>query len=960
MTADGARDGRGSSQGVLDGVKPGASRRASRGFFSLFSSKGHTQPSAPPMNPPPPKSSFRSSSSLPQRFDAVSLTSPSHRDDPAFSRDPNAHPFMVAPPRDAIRTFAPVAANPPRSAVPIVTTNFKPVATQRPFNGNVPGIRYAADCYSSPEASHSSLTLPSNDSSYSPSPVISPFSSTALLDRVSTPTVVEDEPHSRENSSASSTSDSDSIAELKRRQQEIVDAYEQGLSRGGGSTNGGFNSNNRPMSPPPEYEILAPPRPVPSRVDSAPELRHVTPPGLPHRSATAPIPASLPANPPRRTNDRRTQANDLDRIDELDESSPLGVALHHEGPFEAIASALKGPSARGNQPMPQMRPPKAPKPGHNGGSLGISPGQIFPHNFPYYQAAVQPPFRQDYNSSPQASTSYIPPQPQFGQSHSPQASTSYIPPQPQFGQPRSPQASTSYIPPHPQPGQPRYRQSNIRASFIDPERGNGGSPQASTSYIPPQPEFGQPQYGQNNMRASQVSQERVDPRWSQAYAGQPHSPAQHPHSPYDPRASYIPQTQYDPVDPPAQPQSPAHTGNPFYPGSNPPPAAGHHVAYSSENNSDAYGGIEEDLTPKRDRHSAPPVPVASQVQTEPYHAQQNGFEPRRHSVQAGFIPPADPRLFHDPARSNPGQNLSNIHHSPNGQPNGRPVAGFIDPRIFQNREQFNDGQNLSGMRHSPNGQPMTDSRLAQQQPQVAGYNQPQGSHTPPNEYDRRRPMSYQAQPTAFINRGPVPQGDPNPPMAEHDPRRRTSYQPSQPPPPGAAPADLARQQFERSQQLAALARDRPQSVAPSTATTNPLRRLPQHTPKALVMPTPLQQSSPLPGPPAAQSYPTGHYSPSSSQVRLPLQQAQPTSVTRAQTIQMVQDKDGGRHLLRKRVSVVQPSAPAHTMPPKPPPVTKQRSYMEPPPTVPEPPNPQPVKQEKKRAKRLLSKRRSDL
>jgi hypothetical protein len=122
------------------------------------------------------------------------------------------------------------------------------------------------------------------------------------------------------------------------------------------------------------------------------------------------------------------------------------------------------------------------------------------------------------------------------------------------------------------------------------------------------------------------------------------------------------------------------------------------------------------------------------------------------------------------------------------------------------------------------------------------------------------------------------------------------------------------------------------------------------------MPTPLQQSSPLPSNPSSHAYPNGHYeSPNSSQTRLPLQ-AQPT---RAQTIQM----DGNRHLLKKRMSAVQATGPlAPVMPPKAPPAMRQqRSYMEPPPTVPGPPMTRPmVQQKEKRPKRLLSKRRSDL
>ncbi|KAJ7655012.1 hypothetical protein DFH06DRAFT_487768 [Mycena polygramma] len=776
----------------------------------------------------------------------------------------------------------------------------EPALSQRPFvppnqpPPNIPGVRYE-DYYSSPQASHSSLTLPSNDSSASSH--MSPPPSSVFLSRISTPTGMPPEPrqdqsatvaspvaeqpeapHGRDESEDSFTSDSDSIAELKRRQREVVNAYEQGLSRGTPANvhpSDEASSSHRPMSPPPEYEPVA--RPMPFRNDSAPELRHVDPPGLPHRSATAPIPAAPSQTVSRRPTDRRAQAYDLDRIDELDESNPLGVALHHEGPFQAIASMLKSNSPHENQSVPHMRPLKAPKPGYNGGSLGISPGQILPRNFPYYQAPVQPALKQDYPT-----------------------------------------------------------------------------PQASTSYLAPQPQFDQSPYTQSHMRAPPIAREPVnqDPRWSQP-------PVQ---TSYDARASYMSQTQYDPVDQPSLLQRPAHTGNSMY---SPPPSADRRPppqnpthtgnSYHSQSNSshssvafsseDAYGGIEEDVAPRRDRYSAPPVPTTSQE----LHYGQNGSDPRRHTAQPGFNP-ADPRLFQDPARGNVG---SNARHS-----SGQPVAGFLDPRIFQQRDQLNAGQNSSAMRHSPNGPPNPPTQ-AYPAPQFAGYNQPQAAQTPPNEHDRRRPASYQPQPAPYVNRAPMQ----HPPMGEHDPRRRASYQPVQGPPPGAAPADPGRHQFERSQEIAALAQDREQSVtvAPSIAPTNASstmpRWLPQHTPKNLVMPTPLQQSSPLPG----HSGPRSHQarpSPNSSQVRLPLQQSQPT---RAQTIQMVQDKDGGRHFLRKRASVVAPpSAPSRPVPPKPP-VPRQRSYMEPPPTVPEPPvSRRPVQQEKKRPKRLLSKRRSDL
>ncbi|KAJ6519635.1 hypothetical protein C8R45DRAFT_1085613 [Mycena sanguinolenta] len=909
MTADGRR--RVSAPGFFESPKAQApgSKRISRGFFSLFSSaKGQPQPLAPAsslqaMNGKLQRTrasipSTQSLQALPGRFDAISLTSPSQRDDPAFSRDPNAHPFVVTPPRDAVRTRS--VAEPglrligPPNSGPVASQQQRLAELQEKSREN------AASYSSSSQASESSLTLPSTSSAsvsgHSQGHSIKSPSSSSSLSRddsfLVTPThIFPSHLEAREDSLAMVASP------VEKDQPE--------------------NSKDRPLSPPPEYEFMvspqemrafeipAAPRPELSRNDSAPELHHIEPPALPHRSATAPTLGSAPAasGSRRATNTRKPQAYDLDKIDELDESNPLGVALHHEGPFQVIASVLKGPQSQPSRPQ-------APKPPRHGGSLNISPGQVLPSNFSYLYHQQPQPHPQDYGSSLQASTSYIPPQSQFGRQS-----------QSQFGQ-------------------------------------------------PPPSRFGQPLYGQiqSNMRAAPHAQgpPNQGPPWSQTHPHHPPSslhtdpplPTQsshsHPHPPYYPETTYI-QTQYDPVDPPAQWQNPVHTGNPYHPDPHLlPPGLGHHATYSSEDNSDAYGGIVEDPTPKRERFSAPPHPAASQM--DPHYAPSqdgdpnNGFAPRRHTLQAGYT--SDPSPFPDAAQSNVGQDFSNIRYSPN--PNGQ-----LDPRMFQNHSQLNAGQNLSAMRHSPsrNGQPIA-LQHAFPPPQAASS----ALGPAPNEQDRRRPSSYQPQPTVYANHGPMqrPMEQPTPPMAEHDPRRRASYQPVLAP--RAPPADPARSEFERNQyrqqQLIALAQDRPQSViAPSVATTtNPHRRLPSHIPKHLVMPTPLQPNSPLPTNNPSGPYPNGHYeSPNSSQTRLPLQQAQPT---RAQTIQM----DGNRHLLKKKMSVVQPPPPAPppaplAMPPKAPPPA--RRYMEPPPTVPEPSIARPAQQKEKRPKRLLSKRRSD-
>ncbi|KAJ7492806.1 hypothetical protein FB451DRAFT_551000 [Mycena latifolia] len=921
------RDGRVSSQSGLDGLQPGPSRRASRGFFSLFSSsKGQQKSQAPPqvMRSHYTKPSFPSSQDLPARFDAISLTSPSQRasdpafSDPAFSRDPSvnpAHPFVATPRRDFIRTSAP--ADPPRSLVPV---SFEHTIRQQPSvspttndtretKGNFVA-QYDTNYNYSSFASNSSLALPPSNDSVASSPM-SPSSSSSFLSHLPTPVGMPPE-----------------SLEAREDPPSLVTSPVAETSDGIGSA----DDKMRPMSPPPEYEVIAS-RPFTVRTDSAPELRHIEPPGLPHRSATAPIPAA-PPTAPRRPNERRPQAYDLDRIDELDESNPLGVALHHEGPFQAIASVLKAPSPLGNQSMPsQMRTAKVPKPGYSGGSLGISPGQVLPRNFPYYQP-VQPAFRQEYNDPPQASTSYLP-QMQHEQRN--------VRAPPGFGQEGAwSQSFPSQPPPLAQPEHPSY---NARGPHNPP-------PHLRSPVQPAHPSY--------------------DARLSYTPSPQPPLPMQPANALYDPRGPHIPpRTQYDPVDDPSEDSAPQNV-NPYHSEIHQQPS-GHHSSFSSEDNSAAYGGIEEDLTPKRDRRSAPPAPTAPQAQMDPYFAQNggpNGFPPRRHTAQPGFMAPLDPRVFNDSNQHNAGQNLSTIRHSPNVEPMG----GFIDPRVLQNRDQFSVGQNLSGIRHSPNGQrttEFTDSRLQQQQPYpappIVDYNHsPQaGSHARPDEHDRRRPASYLPQPTIQqppppnFNRSSYQQAQVGQhPMAEYDPGRRASHQSVLPPPAGAAPVDLGRQQFERNTYQQVI-QDREQTLAPSVVSSVNSRRgpQPQHVPKHLVMPTPLQHNSQLQQPSPAQSYPAGHYpSKPQQQVRFDTSQAQPT---RAETIQMVQD--GGRHLLRKRSSVV-PAAPTtnNVMPRKTPPVTRTRSYMEPPPTVPETPVARPVQQEKKRPKRLLSKRRTDV
>nr|GAT47854.1 predicted protein [Mycena chlorophos] len=151
----------------------------------------------------------------------------------------------------------------------------------------------------------------------------------------------------------------------------------------------------RPESPPPDYDAIEP-RPIPERNESAPELRqqirHIEPPGLGPRAQTAPPAVPMPASGSSRA--RRRHPGDLDRIDELDESNPLGSLMHHDGPFRINAMLATPPTA-------SERPPRAR--GHGpSGSLGISPGDILPPSFlqRYQQPLPQP--RPPLNHHPQA------------------------------------------------------------------------------------------------------------------------------------------------------------------------------------------------------------------------------------------------------------------------------------------------------------------------------------------------------------------------------------------------------------------------------------------------------------------------------------------------------------------------------------------------------------------------------
>ncbi|KAI0332036.1 hypothetical protein GY45DRAFT_1335879 [Cubamyces sp. BRFM 1775] len=136
---------------------------------------------------------------------------------------------------------------------------------------------------------------------------------------------------------------------------------------------------------------------IASRNASAPELHQPPPPtDVPPRPSTVPIAApanstvSAPAPQRKRSKNPSISAppRDLDRIDELDESDPLGARWHHDGPYEAIMKAA--PVLYPDQSIlaHKRTEPSKRKPVQYGDvSLGLSPGQIFP-SYSQYQPPI--------------------------------------------------------------------------------------------------------------------------------------------------------------------------------------------------------------------------------------------------------------------------------------------------------------------------------------------------------------------------------------------------------------------------------------------------------------------------------------------------------------------------------------------------------------------------------------------
>lgn len=305
-------------------VHPGRSsqaapRRSSTSVFSqfLFTSVSNN-------NPPSMKFRFSKTPAYPKHTNISIKSIPSTLyDDPAFSDDPLSHPFFAtshdaawAPP--PAPTTSSMDPNTPPSVSFASPVNFPNTDSFKPLmlpNEASTSAFYDGQSSSTTNASESqpSLTPPST----APTSV----DSHQPLDVARKPVEVPHPlPQKKKNSIAMFWRKSETIEKPSK--------YEQ--------------PDNKRHESPPSYDTVTSARPPHSRGLSAPEIPHsVDRPNMPPRPATTAVDAKPPSTASKRIiGGRHVRAHELDRIDELDESNPLGIAVHHGGPYEAIQKVV--------------------------------------------------------------------------------------------------------------------------------------------------------------------------------------------------------------------------------------------------------------------------------------------------------------------------------------------------------------------------------------------------------------------------------------------------------------------------------------------------------------------------------------------------------------------------------------------------------------------------------------------
>ncbi|THH28302.1 hypothetical protein EUX98_g5886 [Antrodiella citrinella] len=166
------------------------------------------------------------------------------------------------------------------------------------------------------------------------------------------------------------------------------------------------------LLPPPAYSVEPPPtdRPIIVTTESAPEIRHVSSTAVPPRPTSVPTPvAPQPPDPVARPSELRKQRSrrqsivpppgGLDKIDELDETDPLGFAWHHDSRYEGVKKVVDGADSKESkdsakallEKAERKKAKKAAGADPNAPSFSVKPGQIFPAFNPYHpQPTINP------------------------------------------------------------------------------------------------------------------------------------------------------------------------------------------------------------------------------------------------------------------------------------------------------------------------------------------------------------------------------------------------------------------------------------------------------------------------------------------------------------------------------------------------------------------------------------------
>ncbi|KAK0246291.1 hypothetical protein EDD85DRAFT_966534 [Armillaria nabsnona] len=328
---------------------------------------------------------------------------------------------------------------------------------------------------------------------------------------------------------------------------------------------------------------------------------------------------------------KRGRTNQLDPIDEMDQTNPLGMRLHHGGPYEAIQKVVKSKSKEqqnrpqrnhDNSSIENLHTNAAPAPFTPfGAPLNLTPGQVLPHNYqPYLQPAAQPRPLQIQIQAPTLQ------RPQAS-SLDPYQTRQY---EPADVQPHPPQSRSSSRQVHQAADQDQYQRGGVQFNHYD-------------------------------------------------------SPIHHSQTHQPPRS-------HQPVLPAVQPVQPARS-DPIVRRSPRPVTPVHEENYEDAYGGivDAYGGVEEEvpapapvsMIPRPERRSAPVPPPAAHV-TPGLNLQrsQTAVTPRHHNVPLGYATPEhvdfpQPTPYPHPS-SYDGHGRPDVSYTPHGTPYGS-NSRILDP-----------------------------------------------------------------------------------------------------------------------------------------------------------------------------------------------------------------------------------------------------------------------------------------